>query len=179
MLKPTPGVKPDMRGVPGVICDSAPPDVLFGSRRHKTSPYDPLLLQLQRSGAGKFLRFEDRRAKVSIVARAKKLNIKVLFGEQGDTLWVTLAKVELSSNGHSEPQQQPKARPLAEIILEGIRDDKRDTPGLMVSYARLHGAPDVTLNAVDRVVSDLARGGKVKLKPARNKMDSDERWIAV
>jgi hypothetical protein len=178
-MGPKKGTKLDFSGVPGRLVDAAPPDVLFGARKSKLSPYDPLLLQLQRAGSGKFLKFEDLRAKASLAVRAKKLNIKILFGEQGSTLWVTLAKAELSTNGSVEEPPATKARPLPDIVLEGIANDKRDTPGLMVSYARLHGAPDVTLNAVDRVIAELARAGKIKLKPVKNKADDTERWMPV
>ena len=179
-MGPKKGTIPNIAGVPGQLVDAAPPDILFGARKKKTSPYDPLLLQLQKAGAGKFLRFEDLRARPSLTARAKKLNIKILFGEQGSTLWVTLAKAELSQNGHVEELPAPKARPLPEIVLDGIEHDKRDTVGLIVSFCRKNGAPDVTLNAIDRVIAELARAGKIKLKPVRRgDPDPSERWMAV
>lgn len=179
MAGPKKGTMPNLTGVPGALVDQAPPDLLFGPRKMKTSPYDTLLLQLQRAGAGKFLRFEDLRARASLTARSKKLNIKILFGEQGSTLWVALAKTQMETEGKVDQTPSLKAIPLPEIGLGGIRNDKRDTPGLMVSYARLHGAPEVQLNAVDRVISELARGGKIKLKPVRTKGDDEERWMAV
>ncbi|MCU1328340.1 MAG: hypothetical protein JWN34_3710, partial [Bryobacterales bacterium] len=51
---PTKGIKPVFTGVPGALIDSIPEDVVFGERKMKTSPYDPLLLQLKAAGAGKF-----------------------------------------------------------------------------------------------------------------------------
>ena len=179
-ISPQQPVGSHLSGVPGQLVDAAPPDILFGPRKTKTSPYDPLLLQLQKAGAGKFLRFEDLRARPSLTARAKKLNIKILFGEQGSTLWVTLAKAELSHNSHVEELPAPKARPLPEIVLDGIVLGQKDTPGLIVSFARRHGAPDVTLNAIDRVIAELARAGKIKLKPVRRgDPDPSERWMAT
>ena len=149
-MGPKKGTMPNLAGVPGQLVDDAPPDILFGPRKTKTSPYDPLLLQLQKAGAGKFLRFEDLRARPSLTARAKKLNIKILFGEQGSTLWVTLAKAELSHNSHVEELPAPKARPLPEIVLDGI------------------------------VLAELARAGKIKLKPVRRgDPDPSERWMAT
>jgi len=166
---------PEMAGVPGALVDEGPPpDVLFGAKK-RTSPYDPLLLQLQRAGAGKFLKFDDLRARTSLIARAKRLNIKILFGEQGSTLWVTLAKADLATNGVADVPPAPKARPLPEIVLEGIRDDKRDTPGLIVAFCRNNGAPDVTLNAVDAALGELLREGKIKLKNPLKGLYGD-RW---
>ena len=168
--------KPDFSGVHGALVNEGPPpDVLFGPKKLRTSPYDPLLLQLQRAGAGKFLKFDDLRARPSLVARAKRLNIAILFGEQGSTLWVTLAKADLATDGVADVPAAPKARPLPEIVLEGIRDDKRDTPGLIVAFCRKNGAPDVTLNAVDAALAGLLREGKIKLKAPVKGLDGD-RW---
>jgi hypothetical protein len=177
---PTKGVTPNMHGVLGVLVDEAPSTVLFGKRLN-TSPYDPLLLQLQRAGAGKFLKFEDKRAKASVAARAKKLNIKILFGEEGETLWVMLATVDLSNNGHVDPVPEAKAKSLAkslnDIVLEAVIT-KRDKPGLITTWARLNGAPSVGISAVDNVLSGLLRAGKIKLKPAIKGLDGD-RWMVA
>jgi|SRR5579863_140607 len=179
MSTPKKGVRPDFVGVPGRLVDEAPPDVVFG-RKSKLSPYDPLLLQLQKAGAGKFLKFDDLRAKSSLIVRAKKLGIKILFGEQGSTLWVALAKAELSQDGNVQQPSAPKARPLPEIVLEAISNDKRDTPGLIVSYCRLHGAPEATLNAVDSSLATLLRQGRIKLKAKpRSAPDDQDRWVSV
>ena len=83
------GRRPDMTGVPGVLVDAqlAPVEIVWGNRLRK-SPYDPLLHQLAEAGAGKFLKFPDTRARVSVIARARKLGLKVTCGEQAGALYV-------------------------------------------------------------------------------------------
>ncbi|HVW08368.1 MAG TPA: hypothetical protein VHC90_07285, partial [Bryobacteraceae bacterium] len=105
-----------LEGVAGVLVSEAPEGVLFG-RLARQSPYDPLLEQLRTAGPGKFLKFDSLRARPSVAARAKKLGIKVLFGEQGETLWVTLARAEMHAEGSVD---QPKQKTNAELVLEAI-----------------------------------------------------------
>jgi hypothetical protein len=83
------GVKPDMRGVAGCLIEAtdAPEGLLFWHRK-KVSPYDALLESLAAAGQGKMLRFEDRRARVSIGVRAKKLGLRVVCAEADGKLYV-------------------------------------------------------------------------------------------
>jgi hypothetical protein len=146
--------------------------VKFG-RSLRGSPYDPLLIQLRTAGAGKFLRFADRRARTSITARAKKLNIKVMFGEQGESLWVTLAAVEMKSNGHVE--EQP-ARPSNGDLAIAAINAKRHTVGEILTWMRSNGADGLGITQVDGLIRNLARAGKIKLKGGRPG-DEVERWV--
>jgi hypothetical protein len=139
--------------------DSAPPGVLFGPKKLRTSPYDPLLLQLKTAGPGKFLRFEDLRARVSIVARAKKLGIKVMFGEEGRALWVCLEKAELKTNGVTEDQLDKPSN--GDLVLRAISLGKH-TAGEIVTWMRSNGAPGLGITQVDNLLASLARQGKRK-----------------
>jgi hypothetical protein len=173
---PTKGVKPHTEGVAGALFDEAPADVMFGvNRSTRTSPYDPLLLQLKTAGAGKYLRFDDLRAKSAIKARAKKLEMKILFGEQGNLLWVALAKAELHTNGKVDPVPVVERKTDSALVLEALQESKRDTPGQITSWIRSNGNPDIALNTVDAMLSSLARAGKVHLK-TKPKGDETERW---
>ncbi len=155
---PTKGVKPDMRGVPGVMIDELPDGVMFGVK-NKVSPYDVLLRQLVAAPAGKFLRFDDLRARASVYTRAKKLGIKVLFGEQGNTLYVMIAKADLADEGVTEKQPPPitnKDRVLAAI------GDKRCTPGEILTWMRSNGAGGVGITQVDDLLNILVRERKIR-----------------
>jgi hypothetical protein len=164
-----------LEGVPGELVDIAPADILFGERRLKTSPYDPLLLQLKNAGAGKFLKFGDLRCRPSLTVRAKKLGLKILFGEQGQTLWVTLAKADLDAvGGPIEPQP---ARPaMTDLVLKAL-GAKRNTAGEIVSWMRSNGATGIGITQVDGLLSNLARAGKIKLR--RSGDDGPEKWALV
>jgi hypothetical protein len=168
-MKPTKGVKPKFDGVIGALVTEAPDGVLFGQKLRQ-SPYDPLLKQLRDAGAGKFLRFESLRAKPSIAARAKKLGIRVLFGEQGDVLWVTLAAADLRTDGAAE---QPTRKTNSDLVLEGL-DAKRDTAGALTTWLRSNGAPGIGISQVDELLRQLARAGKIRLK--KNQGHDGDRW---
>jgi hypothetical protein len=171
------GTKLNLAGVAGMLVDSAPSDVLFGARRLKTSPYDPLLIQLSKAGAGKFLRFDDIRAKTSLTARAKKLNIKVLFGEQGNTLWVTLAKAEMETEGVVAPAKATEKLSMSDLALRAITEGNRHTAGEILTWMRSNGGDGLGITQVDRILIDLARAGKIKSKQARPGLDQPERWV--
>src|SRR5260370_12736875 len=88
--RPTKGVKPDMKGVPGELISLNGLNLVFG-RGAKPSPYDALLDQLAAtalSAPGQVLRFSDMRAKPSIYARAKKKGMRVSFAEDAGLLYV-------------------------------------------------------------------------------------------
>ncbi len=151
---------PDFAGVPGALVDSAPEGMVFGLKKWRVSPYDPLLEQLRKAGAGKFLKFDDLRCRISVSARAKKLGIKVLFGEQGNTLFVTLATAELQANGVVE--EQPKKPSNSDLVLAAIRE-KRHTAGEIVSWLRSNGVPGAGITQVDGIIGNLMRAGTLKL----------------
>ncbi len=170
---PKKGIAPDFTGVAGVLVDAAPEGIVFGERKFATSPYDPLIIQLRDAGAGKFLKFSDLKARVSLKARAKKLNVNLLFGEEGSTLWVTLAKANLLTDGKTEDQP---SRSLADTILLAI-DAKRHKPGEITTWCRSNGAAGVGLTQVEGVIRNLAREGKIKLKAAIKGDDDPEMWV--
>ncbi len=160
-------------GVAGVVIESVPEDVVFGERKRKCSPYDPLLLQLQAAGPGKFLRFDDLRARPSLIVRAKKLGIRVLFGEKGEQLFVCLAKADLTTAGVAD--EQPRVT-VSDIVIAALKVG-RSTAGEIVTWARSNGAPGVGISQVDGLLSNLARAGKVKLRPLRSgASDAPDRW---
>jgi len=100
--------------------------------------------------------------------------MKILFGEQGTLLWVAMAKAELHTNGRVEPAPVVAPKPDSDLVLEALAT-KRDTPGQITTWIRSNGAPDISINRVDGLLSSLARGGKVQLKP-KPKGDETERW---
>ncbi|MCU1330691.1 MAG: hypothetical protein JWN34_6061, partial [Bryobacterales bacterium] len=120
----------------------------------------------------KFLQFDDLRARPSLMVRAKKLGIRILFGEKGDTLYVSLAKVDLTTDGVAA--DQPRIS-MSEIVLSAIKAG-RSTAGEITSWARSNGAPGIGLTQVDGLLSGLARGGKAKLKAAKPGSEGPERW---
>lgn len=163
------GIKPTFEGVPGELLNEAPEGLTFGEKKLRKSPYDPLLIQLRDAGPGKYLKFGDLRARVSLLARSKKLGIRLLFGEQDNTLWVTLAKAELTTEGKSE--ESPR-KTLADVVMDAIRQ-KRTTAGEILTFVRSAGAAGgVGLTQIDGVLAALRRQFKVKLKS----QDGVDRW---
>ena len=156
---PTKGVTPNMQGVPGVLMDEAPPDIVFGGRK-KVSPYDALLLQLKAAGVGKYMKFDDLKARTSLTARSKKLGIKLLFGEDNNnSLWITLAKAELTEDGVTEKQPTPPTN--SDLVLKAI-GEKRCTPGEILTWMRSNGANGLGITQVDGLLSNLSRAGKIR-----------------
>ena len=110
------GVAPDMKGVAGelVACSEIPPCVVFGSKQ-RVSPYDALLRQLYAAGGDKALCFGAARARASITARAKKLDIPVTLGEYEGKLYVRLlsgALARVQSASEAKPSPEADARKL-------------------------------------------------------------------
>ena len=62
------------------------------------------------------------------------------------------------------------------LVLAAISpaNGHRDTPGLIVSWMRKNGAPNISLTDVDRILRELARARKIKLKA-----NEDDRWELV
>jgi hypothetical protein len=88
--KPKKGVMPRLDGVPGelVSLEDLALVLNFSSKKTRVSPYDPLLDQLAESGPGKVLKFCDVRARISLIARAKKKGLRLSFAESGTDLYV-------------------------------------------------------------------------------------------
>jgi hypothetical protein len=168
--RPEKGVKPSFAGVAGILVDEAPEGIEFGARKQsRLSPYDPLLVQLKAAGAGKFLKFSDLRCRPSIMARSKKLGIKVLFGEQGNTLYVTLATAELEVSGIVEPQ--PPKPSNSDLVLRAI-SEKRRKPGEILTWLRSNGVAGIGITQVDGLLINLLRAGKVR----RSGEDDSQVW---
>lgn len=170
-IGPTKGVRPSFIGVSGCLMDSAPKEIMFGQKRGGRSPYDALLKQLKAAGPGAALKFDDVRCRSSIVARSRKLNMKVTFGQQGETLWVKLDKSD-----QSWIEEKPDAKKNA-MILQAIAA-KRHTAGEMVSWLRSNGAPGIGITEVDVCLGNLSRDGKIKLGIHRQS-DGAERWVTA
>ena len=66
------------------------------------------------------------------------------------------------------------------LVLAAISpaNGHRDTPGLIVSWMRKNGAPNISLTDVDRILVALARARKIKLKAKRHPSE-DDRWELV
>jgi len=170
-LAPTKGVRPQTNGVPGVLVSEAPPEgMLFGAKKLKVSPYDPLLLQLKVAGPGNYLKFEDLRARVSVYARAKKLGIVVEFGERGNTLWVALGKAQLHTDGAVD--EAPR-KTISDVVIDAIKA-KRTTAGEIVTFVRSNGGAGAGITQIDGVLSSLLRQGKVRL--VSRPTDDVPRW---
>lgn len=153
--------------------EAAPAGIAFGDKKLRGSPYDSLILQLRDAGPGKFLKFSELRARPSLIARSKKLSVRLMFGEEGSTLWVALAKADLVADGKTD-EEKPKT--LAEIVLLAI-DAKRNKAGEITTWARSNGAPGAGVSQVDEAIRNLCRDGKVKLKNAIFGQSDVEVWV--
>jgi hypothetical protein len=73
----------------------------------------------------------------------------------------------------------PVKKSVEELVLECLCQ-KRDTAGSITTWARSNGAPGISISDVDRVLSGLARAGRIRLKakwgPAKNQQDQPDRW---
>ena len=149
IARPAPGVRPDITGVPGELVPLAGLDLHFG-KSLRTSPYDPLLEQLDKAGPGNALRFGDLRARVSVVARAKKLGLHVSFAVSGNTLYVRLDG-RAADDKHATRREQIKAAlkfgPLAAMKLTALLREKGDAT--------------VDASLVENILGQMMRAGEV------------------
>jgi hypothetical protein len=78
-----------------------------------------------------------------------------------------------------KPDMAPVKKSVEELVLECLCQ-KRDTAGSITTWARSNGAPGISISDVDRVLSGLARAGRIRLKakwgPAKNQQDQPDRW---
>ncbi len=176
---PEPGTVPNFAGVAGSLVSEIPEGLLFGERKTKTSPYDPLLLQLKAAGAGKYLRFEDLRARASVLARSRKLNIKVTFAEDGNILFVGLAQVELALDAPApEPKQSTTMTDLVLGRLKELAPLRAATSGEMTTWLRSNGGgPAVGIGQVDGIFATLLRAGKIKMKPSSRGGEATDAYV--
>lgn len=176
--KPTKGVKPNCNGVPGALIEASelPPDLVFGLRKQHISPYDALLKQLLESGEGKALKFGHERARTSVVARSKKLGIKIELADYAGELYVRLAP------GSTSQARQPLKDGLVSdkktrnrsLILTALRKGK-STPEAIAAQLRSDD-PDCSLDGpiVRSLLKGMQQDGGVRLVAT-----SPEKWEAA
>jgi hypothetical protein len=61
-----------------------------------------------------------------------------------------------------------------DLVLEAI-GQKRDSAGTITTWARSNGAPGIGISEVDRILNNLARAGKIRLRVKRRPQGAD-RW---
>jgi hypothetical protein len=149
--KPT-NRKPDFTGVAGRLVE-LPADVSlqFGARGGRVSPYDALLEQLA-AARDKVLEFGDLRARASVMARSKKLGIKVLLAEHGPKLYVKFG-------GWLPESDRWKAE-----VRAGIRDTVTTQPRNEIQVAvalRAKGLNDVDAGVVGAILKQMEQAGEV------------------
>jgi hypothetical protein len=148
---------PDFSGVPGELIKlSDDSDVSFG-RKLRGSPYDPLLIRLRDAGSGHALKFGDARARTSVAARARKLDIDILCGEKDGVLYVKLA-------GAAQELPSPLAdarKTNRHLVMEAIRAGKK-TPAAIAAWIRDNGNPTMDAGIVTSILGNLQKDGSVK-----------------
>jgi len=89
---PSKGTRPNFNGVPGCIVasDALPEGLDFAAKRARISPYDGLLEKLLEAPKNSALKFGDLRARASIIIRARKKGLRVVFAERGSELYVRI-----------------------------------------------------------------------------------------
>ena len=93
----------------------------------------------------------------------------MLFGEQGETLWVTLAKANLETNGLIEKQPAPPTN--SELVMKAI-GEKRQKAGEILTWMRSKGVGGIGITQVDGLLSNLQRAGKIRCTGP----EEDQRW---
>jgi hypothetical protein len=149
--KPATRKAPDFSGVAGKLVE-APTDLHFGARAGRGSPYDALLEQLAAS-KGKVLEFGDTRARPSVYARAKKLGLRVLFAESGNTLYVKFG-------GWAPDSERWKALVRA-AIREVVTTQPRNEIQIAVAL-RATGVNDVDAGTVGAILKQMEQSGDVQ-----------------
>lgn len=142
-----PGYKPPVRA------DLVPlaPEIVWEQAGRK-SAYDDLLRRLLDAPATHGLRFAERRCRATVLARAKKLGLRILLAECGDNLWVKLV-------GLTKEAVQTAARPLppAEACLQILREMPRTGTEVYDHMERL--LPGCSRAASDAVLEKLRKDG--------------------
>lgn len=163
--KPTKGVRPRLEGVPGVLLtarDVAPLGLIFGAAT-RVSPYDAKLRELCAAEAGAVLCFGNLRARASLYQRAKKLNIKLEFGEQGGKLYARLVSSEAlprqSVTGTVVTDAKTRNRAL---ICAAIRKGKK-TPEAIAAFLRDEGHTNFDGPVVRSMLKHMQAQGQVTL----------------
>lgn len=155
--------KPDFGGVPGQIFDISrlTGELQFGVRSLRVSPYDAILKQLEESESPNMAaKFEDTRARASVTARAKKLNLSVTFAEYCGALFVKFI-------GYlpDHPKFKENNRRVVMMAL-------RSAPGTPMQVMRLirETSPRTTLDAVtvETILKQLLREKLVYLNHNTN-----------
>lgn len=141
---------PDFSGVAGKLVD-VPAGLVFGVKT-RVSPYDVLLQQLAAS-KGKALEFGDLRARASVHVRAKKLGMRVLTAEQGNTLYVKFGGWMPSTDGW---RAQVRA-----AINEVVRTQPRNEVQIAVAV-RAQGLNDVDAGIVGTILKQMEQEGAVQ-----------------
>jgi hypothetical protein len=186
-----------IRCVSGEITDACPPGLVFGKRAHPPSRYGALLALL-RDSPGKYLKFEHLRARCALGAHARRMNLKILFAQEGPVLWVSLAppakelpvKAAKTLPGRTmdvvpeetPDEEAPKPAPtIAELALQAITA-KRTTAGEIITFMRSRGYTNgLDLTGTENLLRNLCKEGKIKLKPLPRGADTDQpdRWMVA
>lgn len=146
--------KLDFTGTPGKMVDASQLDGLVFGGRAKVSPYDKLLTELKEATpkppSKVVLEFESLKARASVYARAKKLEMRVSFAELGGKLYVRY-EGDLGEDVIAKRRQ---------AILDNMS-------GIPVSYIEMKnklvalGDVSVTAAEVDIILVQLMKAGKV------------------
>ncbi len=120
-------------------------------------------------------------------SRARTLRFRVQFAFEGQTLWVALNPNQKPLPGRTMdpvPANQALAekRPtLPELALKAI-EAKRTTAGEIISWMRSRGHVNgLDLTGTEDLLRNLAKAGKIKLKPLGRGGDPDQpdRWMVA
>lgn len=125
--------KPDFTGVPGEFCKPDGLNLVFG-KKLRGSPYDGLLLELAKR-TGELLVFGDIKARASIYARAKKLQMALEYAESGGKLYVRFAGL---LPDHPDFKSQRRDRIMAALPGTPIQVARAIGDGLTAQDVEIH-----------------------------------------
>jgi hypothetical protein len=141
--------RPNPNGIPGRLVDP-PPGANFGAHG-RGSPYDALLTQLS-TAKGKVLQFDSAGAKGSLYARARKLQMKLVFCEMGGKLYVKF-------DGWA-PDSPAWKRLVRAAILDTVKAQPRNEIQV-ANELRQRGVTDVDAGLVGAILKQMEQEGLV------------------
>lgn len=153
---PKKGQKLNLSGVAGTFvgCGEVGEEELdFSSKKTKLSPYDKLLLKLKDSQVGTMIRFESITAKNSLRMRAKILNLKLVFAEKDDKLYVKYIGstiIEITEE-------------LKDQTLEILKDFSPITSKKLQKHFIAQFNKDLSVENIDDVLNNLKRTKEVTM----------------
>ena len=152
-----------------VVPESTVGGLDFSAKKNtgKESPYARAVeFLLSDDGEGKVLCFESPKARGSLMARARKMNVTLLYAERDGKLYVKLGGP--ADGGKPDRAEIRRGISLASAVRNALAGGPRTTAEVVAKLAQ-DGVPQVSANSVSATLCNLERQGDVKKRSLDNR----------